>query len=105
MSITLDMIFMLLTVLGIVGCLTFVSTYWIKTRGAWLKNEVGRFLVITYATLGSLFALIMVNRIFDQWPGRQIITITLFTAYVIFSWWPLRLLFRNQPTVKQNDRV
>lgn len=87
-----------LTGAGAIGCFSFVITYHYKTGGAWRNQEAGVFLMIVYANLGALYALILANQVFGHWYGRQVVTLLLFTAYCFFTWWPLRLLF------KYNDR-
>lgn len=87
-----DMIMLAITGTGALGSLAFVLGYHFSSRGAWRKSEAGRFMMAVYACLTSLFLLIIANRIFGDWPGKSIVTVTLFTTYCIFAWWPLRLL-------------
>src|SRR5882672_7503319 len=83
-----------ITATGLLGCITFVIRYAILSRGAWRRSEAGRFMIIVYANLGALFLSVLANLIFDGWPGRRPVTLILFSAYVIFCWWPHRLLNR-----------
>lgn len=94
-----------ITIFALIGCFTFVLRYAILSGGAWLATEAGRFMMIVYATLGSLFTIVLLNQLFEEWPGRKPITVILFLAYSIFTWWPLRLLrrARSDKRVKQND--
>lgn len=89
-----DLTLLIITAVGALGCLVFTATYWVKSGGTWLKTEAGKFLMVVYLNLGALFLLVIANQIFDDWPGRRPVTLVLFIAYVIESWWPLRLLFR-----------
>lgn len=83
-----------ITVGGAVGCVTFVVRYWIATRGAWMKSEAGRFMMMFQANLGFLFLLIIANSTFGNWPGRQVVTLALYVTYAVQTWWPSRLLIR-----------
>jgi len=84
-----------ITMAGLTGCLTFTVTYAIRSRGAWRYSDAGRFLMVGQANLGTLFALILTNQLLGtDWPGRELITVLLFSAYTAETWWPLRLLIR-----------
>jgi hypothetical protein len=85
-----------ITGIGLLGCITFVVRYWIVTGGAWSTREAGRFLMAVYVNLAALFALVLMNQIWDDWPGKRPITFVLFAAYVIETWWPMRLLHNAQ---------
>jgi len=90
----------LVTSIGFVGCLAFVVSYWWQTRGAWWKEEAGRFMMAVYVNLAILFLLVMVNQQFEDWPGRRWVTFILFLTYVLETWWPLRLLTKAQRLAK-----
>jgi len=81
-----------ITAAGLVGCVTFVLRYAIRSRGAWRRSEAGRFMMVTYFCTGALFTSVLASQIFGDWPGRRIVTVILFSAYVVFTWWPQRLL-------------
>jgi hypothetical protein len=89
-----EAIITILTALGGLGATWFVIAYWIRTRGAWTKEEPGRFLMCTYMITGALLWLVVANQIFDEWPGRQAVTLVIFTAFLVLMWWPLRLLYK-----------
>jgi hypothetical protein len=94
-----------ITIAGLLGCLTFVVRYAILSKGAWFNTEAGRFMMIVYTTLGSLFSLILANQIFGlDWFGREVVTLILFTMYVVFAWWPNRLLTKAREVSRQ-ERV
>lgn len=83
-----------ITTVGLAGCLAFVSTYWSRTGGAWIETAEGRYLMTTKAILGSLFGLVLSVQIFGDWPGRQIVAVTLYALYAAFPWWLYYLLMR-----------
>lgn len=91
----------IVTASGLGGCLVFVVAYAIRSRGAWMSQEAGRFLMAVYANLGALLALVLANQIFGEWPGRRMLTVSLFVAYCIEAWWPLRLLSQAQEDARR----
>ncbi len=96
-----------LCVLGLLGCLVFVIGYQVRSRGAWRDSDAGRWLMIGRAEKAALFALVIVNQLFPAWPGRQFVTVAIFTVFVALTWWPSRLLskaFRPQRTDKEVSR-
>ena len=93
-----------ITIAGLAGCLTFVVFYSILSGGKWRQTDAGRFMMIGQANLGTLFALILTNQLLGtDWPGRELITAALFFAYVVETWWPLRLLYRSRK--RQNHNI
>lgn len=89
------------TASGLAGCLVFVVAYAVRSRGAWMAQEAGRFLMAVYANLGALLAFVLVNQVFGDWPGRRLVTVVLFAAYCFEAWWPLRLLSRAQEDARR----
>jgi len=86
------MLSLLVTIMGLVGCLTFVTRYWVLSGGRWRDTYAGRFFVVVYSNLAALFLLIIANQIFGDWPGRKVVSLALYLAYVAQTWWPIRLL-------------
>lgn len=86
----------IITGVGFLGCMTFVVAYSVVTRGAWSTREAGRFMMAVYLNLGALFALVMANQVWLDWPGKRPITFVLFAVYVVQTWWPMRLLHNAQ---------
>lgn len=87
---------------GLLGCMSFVVRYSVVSRrtnlGPWWRHEVGWWLAAVPLNLASLFLLVMLNNLDAEWPGRRAVTVLLFTAYVIETWWPVRLLSKlNRP--------
>ena len=78
------------TIGGLAGCVVFVVRYHLRTRGSWRKSEVGRFFMLAYLVLGSLFVLLIAGQYLGDW--RRWIALTLYAVYAIFAWWPNRLL-------------
>lgn len=93
---TYELIMLVITGIGALGCFLFAILYWVKSRGAWWNAEAGRFLMFGYANLGALFLLVIVNQIFETWTGQRPVTVLLFASYVVQAWWPLRLLIKEQ---------
>ena len=94
----------LITASGFIGCTIFVTRYWVLSGGRWKDTEAGKFLIAVYVNLGLLFLLIMVNTVFGDWPGRKVVTLALYMAYVAQTWWPIRLLNKAQRRVKRAQR-
>lgn len=87
-----------LCAVGLLGCVVFVVRYQRRSRGAWWDTEAGRWLMIGRAEKGALFGLVLMNNLMTDWPGRQAVTLVLFAAFVMLTWWPSRLLSRvNRP--------
>jgi len=93
---------LVITGVGLAGCLFFCVAYWLRSGGAWWRTEAGRFLMTVYANLAALFALVIANQVFGQWPGRQAVTLTVFCAYVVETWWPARLLWHAQARAERD---
>lgn len=92
------LVLLLLCGFGLLGCLVFVVSYQLRSRGAWIDSEAGRWMMIGRAEKAALFALVLVNNIIPDWPGRQSVTIVLFGTFVLLTWWPSRLLSKvNRP--------
>lgn len=88
--------------IGLVGCFWFAIDYQLRTKGAWIRHDAGRFMMADRAALASLLFLIFAARVFGDWPGRRIVSLIFFILYMAFAWWPLRLL-HHAPGVKQRD--
>jgi len=82
----------IITGLGIVACLAFISGYWWVTRGAWIHEEPGRFMMAYTGTV--LFLLLIV--IGMPLPLRRYLATVLYAMFVATLWWPLRMLWIAQ---------
>lgn len=82
--------------LGTVGCWYFVGAYWVTTRGDWHRTPAGRHVMQFTANLGFLLTLIVVARVWPDYPGRAGITMVSFSALVVQVWWRCVLLHRAQ---------
>jgi len=91
----IDLIAICITGVGLLNCLSFCVAYQILTGGAWLKDEAGRFLMLFFGCLGSVFAVVIANRVFDDYPGRRVVIIALYLMLVLATFWPMRLLFQS----------
>lgn len=88
----------LLTVVGLLGCLAFIGGYWWTTRGRWVREEAGRFLMTIVGSIGGLLTILLLNQWLTGntlWADvfRRPITAIVSTAFVVSLWWPLRLLW------------
>lgn len=97
---TYQVLISVVTGVGLAGCGYFVVRYWWRTGGRWMADEAGRFLMVFWGTLGALFALVLCNQWLGDWPGRRVVTVVVFSAFVVMTWWPSRLL-----TIAQKRRV
>lgn len=91
MKIT-DLVAVGLTGIGLINCLSFCVAYWIKSKGAWVRDEVGHFMMLFFGCLGFLFALVLSNRIYGDYKGREILVLILYFTLVLTTFWPIRLL-------------
>lgn len=90
---------------GLLGSLVFVVRYQLRSRGAWLDSEAGRWMMIGRAEKAALFALVFLNNLIMDWPGRQGVTIVLFGAFVLLTWWPSRLLSKATRPHRTDEEV
>lgn len=90
-----DIIVTAITLIGFIPCVLFVVGYWWVTRGRWVKDEAGRFLMALMITLGALYGIGLIGVWHDgewlSWAG-----IVIFVAFIAEMWWPLRLLWVAQ---------
>lgn len=93
---TLKILMIIITGIGLVGCIFFVIAYWLTTSGAWRKEEAGWFMMVRHITLAVLFMIVIINQVHGPWPGREFFTLIVFSAFVAELWWPMRLLSRAQ---------
>lgn len=97
-----------ITAVGLINCIIFCIGYWHSSSGSWFNSEYGRFLMMFIGCMGSLFALIVANRVFGMWPGRLVVTLILYSTYVGATFWPLRLLwlsnYKRRVTVGKHQR-
>lgn len=97
-----------ITSVGLLNCLVFCVGYHIYSRGNWRRSEHGVFLMLSVGCLGSLFALIISTRLFGMWPGRPVVSLVLYSAYVAVSFWPTRLLWlsyrRKKPVLNGGNK-
>jgi hypothetical protein len=91
-----DAVVLGITGVGLLNCLVFCISYWVLTRGHWWGDEAGRFLMLFFGCLGSVFIVVILNRILGNYPGRQIVITILYLALVIATGWPMRLLWQTR---------
>lgn len=85
-----------LAILGAVGCWYFVAAYWWTTRGDWARTPAGRHVMLFTADLGFLMSLIVLARVWPDYPGRTLVTFVAFAALVVQVYWRIVLLHRVQ---------
>lgn len=90
----------LVTGAGLLACVVFVAGYWTVTRGGWLREEAGRFLMSLSTLLGVLFTYVLLGQARSddvvEWSPRRIFALVVYAAFVAVMWWPLRLLWVAQ---------
>lgn len=82
--------------IGLIPCVVFVVGYWWVTRGAWWRDEAGRFFMLFMGTLGVLFTFVLSGPFSDHGALRTWSSIIVFTLFIALTWWPLRLLWIAQ---------
>jgi hypothetical protein len=95
--------FHVITGVGLALCLIFVVAFHIKTGGAWWRSEAGRWLMLGRANMVLLFAAVTANRAsaaFARWEGRQWVFLCLYGLFALQTFWPLRLLWHEEPLSK-----
>lgn len=81
------------TGVGFLSCVSFVSSYAIRSRMKWMRTEHGWFLMCIAGSLGSLFALACANQVLGNWPGRQVVSIIVLAALALMTFWLPRILW------------
>lgn len=98
-----DIAILAITSVGLLNCFVFCLTYWVKTRGAWWTDEAGQFMMLFFGCLGMVFTVVIANRLFGDYPGREIAIFSLYVILVVATGWPLRLLFRSRRKQGRNE--
>lgn len=86
--------------IGLVNCLTFCVWWGIRSRMRWMRTENaehGWFLMAVATVFGSLFGIILINQTLGEWPGRQIVSLTVFILLVLLTFWFPRILWVSRP--------
>lgn len=86
----------ILTVLGLAGCLLFIGGYWWVTKGGWIREEPGQFMMTYTGSVAGLLTIILLNQWLGDWGLRRPVTAVVSLAFVGSLWWPLRLLWLAQ---------
>lgn len=90
--------------IGLFACLLFVIRFQMKVGFTWWRhlngqpNHFGRFLMIRKMLLASLFILIITNRVFPDWLGKEPVTALLMVAFALQTFVPYRLLILAHET-------
>lgn len=101
-----DIATLIISLFGLGGSLLFVILYHIRTNGHWRRSEIGIWLMFGRANIAALFALLVINRVFPNWPGRVEITLAIAALFAIQTWWPSKLLWSQQDlTVEKKKEI
>jgi len=95
------LVYFVLEAIAFSGCATFVTWYHFSTHGAWRKDEAGVMLMMVYSDLAALLLWIMFTPMLIHWRIYRPVTLTLFTLFSAFTWWPLRVLLISQRNAKR----
>lgn len=109
-----DGVTMASVVIGLFAALLFVIRYQSEVGFSWYRhsdgapNHFGRFLMFRKILLSGLFLLILANRVFPGWLGREVVTAVLMFGFALQTFVPYRLLVsaqraQEEQEVKNND--
>lgn len=98
-----DAIITLISALGFIGCVVFVIAYHRRSGGRWRYNEAGVWLMLSRINLGLIFALLLGNRIFGDWPGRSEAVIFLVALFALQTFWPSKFIW-HVPQARDKTR-
>ncbi len=87
-----QILIVIITSVGVLACLSFVLGYGWVTRGAFGREEAGRYFMTSMSNKLLLFSLVLSGILWGDWPGRKILILILYVSFVATTWWPLRLL-------------
>ncbi len=96
-------------VIGLVAALAFVVRYQHDAGFTWWRqpdgkpNLFGRFLMTRKILLSALFMLLLANRLFAGWDGRQAVTAVLMLAFALQTFIPYRLLSEAQRERREKE--
>jgi hypothetical protein len=93
--------FIVVSIIGFVGCVAFIAQYWVKAGNEWMKAEAGRFFMGVYSNLAALFLYVIIGNLYPTWEGRIWGWVILYSIFAIEAWWPLRLLVDAQKDAKK----
>lgn len=100
-----DVAILIISMFGLTGCVLFMILYHIRTGGKWRKSEIGVWLMFGRGNIAALFALLIINRIVVDWPGRVEIVLAISALFALQTWWPSKLLWYQDPTVDQEKEI
>jgi hypothetical protein len=92
-----EKISLILTAIGFYNCCRFAWVYQLRSRGKWRVSPHGRYMMATSIVVGSLLGLILSNKLFPEWPGRQFVALALYFCYLAFTGWLNRILDISLP--------
>lgn len=108
----LDIATIIISLVGLAGCIIFMISYQIRSDGHWWKtsagawNEIGIWLMFSRLNLAMIFALFILNRISPDWAGRSELTVALVALFALQTYWPSTLLWRkSNVTVDQEKEI
>lgn len=81
---------------GLVAAVVFAVAFQWMAGWDWLRNPMGRYLMSRKVLLAGLFVVILANRFFPGWPGRQMVTAILMSLFAVQTFVPYRLLLKVQ---------
>jgi len=89
-------------IIGLVAAVAFVVRYQYEVGFSWWRqpngkpNHFGRFLMIRKILLSALFVIVILNRLFPEWPAKEAVTALLMVAFAVQTFVPYRLLISAQ---------
>lgn len=96
-------------VIGLIAALLFVIRYQYEVGFSWYRhtdggpNHFGRFLMFRKLLLSGLFLLILANRVFPGWTGREAVTALLMFGFALQTFVPYRLLVTAQKAQEKQE--
>lgn len=96
---------LMITAIGLYNCVRFVWRYRKRSHGKWRNTPHGRYMMWTALVLGSLFALIISNRLWPDWPGIHPLTVVLYILYVAFTGYLNRIFEISLPETLEDKEI
>jgi len=84
----------MLLAMAFLGGLTFVVFY--ATTARWWRSDVGRNAMIFAGCETIILGLSLTVRIFGDFPGRELVAMTMFALFTVAIWWRVVALIRAQ---------
>lgn len=87
---------LMISAVGLVGCVSFMVAYHVRSGGTWRHNEIGLWLMTSRIVLAGIFALIISRYVWGDWAGRETLIMILVALFALQTFWPSKFIWRPE---------